>query len=176
MVFFAVDEESEHDELEEVVEPVGVLGNEGNVLGLLDFAPDDCGRALDDRVFFELLLFFVQLVRYLLLGLLHLFQESLDLSAALLLCALDLALGRFDPAQRDGQVYAHENVLPFVQEGNDVCNVFLVADFMVLCVLVEGRFVLADHWLVLVLSLIHCAPDEWELEIAAGRKADTHQY
>lgn len=42
LVFLSIDKQSQHNELEEVVESAGVLGDEGDVFGLFDFASDDC--------------------------------------------------------------------------------------------------------------------------------------
>ena len=42
MVSLSIDKQSQHNELEEVVESAGVLGDEGDVFGLFNFASDDC--------------------------------------------------------------------------------------------------------------------------------------
>ena len=42
MVSLSIDKQSQHNELEEVVESAGVLGDEGDVFGLFEFASDDC--------------------------------------------------------------------------------------------------------------------------------------
>ena len=42
MVSLSIDKQSQHNELEEVVESAGVLGDERDVFGLFEFASDDC--------------------------------------------------------------------------------------------------------------------------------------
>ena len=117
----------------------------------------------------------MKLVCDLLLGLLNLFYEGLYFARAFLLRSLNFALRRFDPTERNGQIYAHKEVLFVVDEGDSVGYVFLVADFVVLCVLVEIGLVFADHNLVLVFVLVDGASDEGELEIAAGRNTGEDQ-
>lgn len=117
----------------------------------------------------------MQSAHYLLLGLLHLLDKSLHPPTASLLRPFNFALSRFDPTKRNRKVHRHKEMLSVIHERNGIGDILLVAHFVVLCILVESGFVFADDRLMLILSLVYGSPDEWELEVAAGRKADTDQ-
>lgn len=51
MVLLPIDEQSEHHQLEEVVEPTGISSGEADLPGLFEFPPHDFGRSLDNCVF-----------------------------------------------------------------------------------------------------------------------------
>ena len=110
----------------------------------------------------------MQLVRNLLLSLLDLFSKGLDLPITLMPSALDLAFGSFDPTERNGEIHRHEHVLVVVDEGDGIAEIFLVADLMVFCVLVQRGFVFADYWLARIAFVVYDASLEGELQIATG--------
>ena len=154
MIFLSINEQSKHNEFKEIVEPTWVLGYETNVLRFLDFASDNRWRTFNNCIFFELLLFFVKFVCYLLFGLLHFLNKSLYFSTAFLLSSFDFAFRWFYPTERNGQIYTHKDMFSIIHKRNRVGYVLLIANLMILCILVESSFVFTDHWLMLVLFLV----------------------
>jgi hypothetical protein len=62
-----------------------------------------------------------------------------------------------------------------VNERDGVGYIFLVADFVVLCILVEICLVFTDYSLVLVLMVVNDTSDQRELQIAAARNTGKDQ-
>jgi len=96
----------------------------------------------------------VQPVRNLLFSLLNPFSQGLSLSSAFVVSALDLAFRSLDPTEGDGEIDRHEDMLVTVDEGDAIGDIFLVADLVILCVLVERSLVFADYCVVLIDFLV----------------------
>jgi len=117
----------------------------------------------------------MQLVRYLLLGLFDFFYESLCFASAFLLSSFNFALGWFYPAERNGEIHTHEEMLTVVNERDCIRYIFLVTDLVVFCILVEISLIFTDHRLVLVLMVVYDTSDEGELQIAAASNTGKEQ-
>jgi len=73
--------------------------------------------------------------------------------------ALDFAIWRFNPAHRSGKINSHKEMIVVVDERNGVADIFMVANLMILCILVESGLVLADDGCVLEMFFLKFAPD-----------------
>lgn len=165
---FAIDEQTKHDELKEVVESVRIFGNKGHSGCFLDFSSDYLGRAFNDGILNKFLSFLLpQLLSDFGFYVLYLFDEGLEDSFTTLGSSLNFAIWSFNPADRSSKVYRHHDVSIVVDEKNRMADVFFIADLMILSILVESSLILAVNWFgsIVVTSLF--AADEGEFKVTA---------
>ena len=100
----AIDEEAQQYELEEVVQPAGILGDEGYVLSFFYFSSDNLRGAFDDGIFLELVFLFMNFFSNAALDFPHFFRKGLLNSGALFAGSFNFALRAFDPADGRGEI------------------------------------------------------------------------